>query len=127
VDVAPLQAVAAGPTQVIAPPSETSPEPAVADMQKLLDRAERSRIVLTMQGTTSDITQLHQYVESLARSSLLEAPKLEALDAVEEKGGGLRFSLRVKVRPPYGMPGGPQQDTPGVQSPPNQQLAHAPR
>jgi hypothetical protein len=124
--LAPRPATTVGVTQVLADETATAPQdPAAADLEQLRQFAEKTRIVLLLQGTTRDVTQLHQYVARLAGSPLLESAKLEALDAAQDRPAGeLKFNIRIQVRAPYGVPGGPQKKAPQtLDPPPAQQVA----
>lgn len=91
------------------------------DLATLRSQAEQEDILIHVEGTTRDQTALHLYLQMLLASRLFSAAELTAVEAAPANGSAEpsasavrqdRFTAIVKVRPAYGLPGGPSLDTP---------------
>ena len=123
---APRPAVTTG--EATAAGSETEPKkPSVeTDLAALRSQAEQEDILIHVEGTTHDQTALHLYLQSLLASRLFSAAELTAVEAAPTNGSTEtsatavrhdRFTAIVKVRPAYGLPGGPALEVPPAQVP----------
>ena len=91
--------------------------PAERDLQELRKLADPAQTIVTISGTTRDEAALHEYLGHLARESLLVNVNLESIkQSAAERGQGhrMQFSVRIKVRPAYGQPGGPAGESESV-------------
>ena len=91
------------------------------DLATLRSQAEQEDILIHVEGTTHDQTALHLYLQALLASRLFTAAELTAVEAAPTNGTvdssttevrRDRFTAIVKVRPAYGLPGGPALDHP---------------
>jgi Tfp pilus assembly protein PilN len=97
-------ASAAAPTVTDAPTATIQNLPAESDLIRLRDETDKSRIVVLLDGTTSDDAALHSYLGRLAREPLWERQELTSLESSER---GLHFTIRIEVRNGYGQRRGP--------------------
>ena len=74
-------------------------------------RAEHDRqvLILELSGQAANSKELHEFVDSLAKSPLIASASLKGLEAGGEamEKGASKFHVRAVVRPGYGQPGAP--------------------
>ncbi len=63
--------------------------------------------VLNIIGVAKDPKALHQYLEALKTGPFVAKVDLVATEAEDLGTTGTRFTLRITIRPGYGLPGGP--------------------
>jgi hypothetical protein len=89
------------------------------DLAKLLEDVDRRRTTIEIDGYTTDVPRLLEYVGSVNRSSLVANATLKALEAgAGNQQGRSRFNMRVLVRPSY-CQGGDAATTPTTLPPQN--------
>jgi Tfp pilus assembly protein PilN len=84
------------------------------DLSRLQEDISRRQTAIDIEGYTSDVPKLHEYVAELSRSSLIlsATPKsLEASNTAEKSR--TRFTLRLIVRPGYSQRAEAMATTPG--------------
>jgi Tfp pilus assembly protein PilN len=90
---------------------EATPETAktaATDLAELRRTTEAQDVVVRLEGTTADQPALHAYVQRLGGNRLFLSADVEQIEAVRENNVRTsRFTLRVVVRPGWGLPGGP--------------------
>jgi len=89
---------------------ETTKSPsAKTDLAGFRGLDDRQTTILELSGRASNIKELHDYVDLLAKSPLVAAANLKGLEAGGEGStpGSSRFHLRIAIRPGHGQPGGP--------------------
>jgi len=88
------------------------------DLAKLQEDIDRRQTTIEVDGHTTDVDRLHDYVNDLSHSPLVAAANLKSLEAAAaNQQGRTRFTLRVVVRPGYCQRGG-DAAVPTVASPP---------
>ncbi|MBA4018352.1 MAG: hypothetical protein C0483_14395 [Pirellula sp.] len=118
----PRPMIATGEAAAASTDSAEAKKPTVeTDLATLRTQAEQEDILIHIEGTTHDQTSLHLYLQALLASRLFVAAELTAVEAaptngpVEQATPAVRrdrFTAVVKVRPAYGLPGGPSLDAP---------------
>jgi Tfp pilus assembly protein PilN len=69
---------------------------------------DRQQTILELSGEAMVAKELHEYVDSLAKSPLFASASLNGLESGgEAKNGVASFHIRIVVRPGYGQPGTP--------------------
>ena len=69
---------------------------------------DRQQTILELSGEATVAKELHEYVDSLAKSPLFASASLKGLESGgEAKKGVNSFHIRIVVRPGYGQPGAP--------------------
>lgn len=116
----PRPAIATGEAAAAGSDTSTTAKPSVeTDLATLRSQAEQEDVVIQIEGTTHDQTALHLYLQSLLASKLFSAAELTSVEAAPSNGATEptptavrkdRFTAVVKVRPAYGLPGGPSLD-----------------
>jgi Tfp pilus assembly protein PilN len=77
----------------------TGPE---KDLAKLQEETDRRQTTIEVNGTTADVSRLHDYVADIGRSPLVAAASLKSLEtAAGGQRSQTRFTLRILVRPGY--------------------------
>ncbi|MEX2025811.1 MAG: hypothetical protein WEH44_00900, partial [Pirellulaceae bacterium] len=107
------EALPAGPP--LTPTSSSSsgtkelPSPAGADLAALRTECDGRQTILSVVGTATTLSELHDYVDQLGKSPLIAAAHLKGVEtaAAGSSAGEARFHLYVAVRPGYGQVGGP--------------------
>jgi hypothetical protein len=82
---------------------------AKTDLEGLRGVHDRQTTILELSGRASNIKELHDYVDLLAKSPLVAAANLKGLESGGEGNtpGASKFHLRIAIRPGHGQPGGP--------------------
>jgi hypothetical protein len=86
--------------------------PAERDLKRLREELDKTRTVIRIWGTTSDVSTLHEYLGTLAKNELFFKVDLESLEAAERTDGLAKFRALLVVRPGYGQPDGPTAPAP---------------
>jgi hypothetical protein len=74
--------------------------PAEKDLARLADETQRRQTVIEVEGHTTDVPQLHEYVSQLSHSPLIATAAIKSLEATTTgRQSQTRFSLRLIVRP----------------------------
>jgi len=82
--------------------------PAARDYEKLRDKNDKARTVVTLAGVTEDSAALYHYLSKLDQADLFEKVDLDSLEReTEDRSRAMRFRVTVMVRPGYGQQGGP--------------------
>lgn len=78
-------------------------------LSKLRAEHDRQVLILELSGQAANSKELHEYVDSLARSPLIASASLKGLEAGGEtmERGTSKFHVRAIVRPGHGQPGAP--------------------
>lgn len=122
----PRPAVATGEAAATGSEAEQTKPSVETDLATLRSQAEQEDILIHVEGTTHDQTALHLYLQALLASRFFSAAELTAVEAAPTNGSAEpsaaavrrdRFTAIVKVRPAYGLPGGPSLDAPPAQVP----------
>ena len=72
------------------------------DLAKLLEEVDRRRTTIEIDGYTTDVPRLLEYVGGVNRSSLVANATLKALESgAGNQQGRSRFNMRVIIRPGY--------------------------
>lgn len=110
------------------PPSTTAPDPATAqqgepaelDLKALRQQRDQSAECLAITGVAKDIAALHEYVATLATSSLVAKAELRSLETNDEadeagpvgkkavRADAARFVVVIQLKAGYGQLGGPR-------------------
>lgn len=97
-----------------APPSPNNATPAAptnpvaADLERLRNERESTRLVVAIGGATSEVGALHEYLGKLAGNRLFQKVELGSIESSPAGDHGLaKFSVRIIVRPAPGQPGAP--------------------
>ncbi|HZZ73469.1 MAG TPA: PilN domain-containing protein [Pirellulales bacterium] len=83
--------------------------PAARDLKKMREDFDRQLTVVALSGVATDEQQLRQYLKQLGQNDLftkVEWGPVEQSDA--EQSAGMKFAVRLTVRPGYDQLGGPQ-------------------
>jgi hypothetical protein len=68
---------------------------------------ERRQTTIEIEGHTTDVPRLHEYVGEVSRSALVSSATIKSLEAgPANQQGRTRFTLRMSVRPGYCQRGG---------------------
>ncbi len=87
--------------------------PAALDLTRLRQQFDSAQTIVSVEGTTSESSALHDYLSALNRSGLFTRADLESLEADRRaEQAVLRFQATLVVRPGYGLPGGPDGPLP---------------
>ncbi len=90
---------------------------AAADLATLRRDATAVDVVVLLEGTTRDPAELYAYVQRLGASDLIAEARLTSIEAAgsgepvaagKSESGAVRFALEARVRPGWGLPGGPR-------------------
>ncbi|MGI8977860.1 MAG: PilN domain-containing protein [Pirellulaceae bacterium] len=78
-------------------------------LSRLRGEHDRQILILELSGQAANSKELHEYVDSLARSPLIASASLKGLEAGGEtmEKGASKFHVRAIVRPGHGQPGAP--------------------
>jgi Tfp pilus assembly protein PilN len=77
------------------------------DLAKLQDELDRRQTTIEIDGHTTDVPRLHEYVGDVSRSPLVASATIKSLEAgAANQQGRTRFTLRMTVRPGYCQRGG---------------------
>jgi hypothetical protein len=77
------------------------------DLARLQDELERRQTTIEIDGQTTDVPRLHEYVGDVSRSALISGATIKSLEAgPANQLGRTRFTLRLMVRPGYCQQGG---------------------
>jgi Tfp pilus assembly protein PilN len=92
-----------------------------ADLAELRRLAETQDVVVRLEGTTADQPALHAYLQVLGANPLFASAAVEQIEAARSDDvRTARFTVRVVVRPGWGLAGGP---TPADATPADATLA----
>ncbi len=84
---------------------------AVADLKQLREKHDSERLIVVVEGETTDIADLHLYARGLTDSPLVDGSEIGSLEAAgegfDESSTRSQFTLRIRIKPGYGQPGGP--------------------
>ena len=83
--------------------------PAEQDLEQLRTDAERRQTFVEVEGETSDVAQLHQYVAEIGRSALFASAQITSHAVTrrcEAAGPGRTLPLRLIVRAGHGSAAG---------------------
>jgi hypothetical protein len=70
------------------------------DLARLQDELDRRQATIELDGHTSDVARLHDYVADVNRSRLVAAAHIKSLEAaIPNQPGRTRFTLRLIVQP----------------------------
>jgi Tfp pilus assembly protein PilN len=84
-------------------------DPAERDLRHLREEAAARDTSLVLSGITSDTAALERYLVALGEEKLFVKVEMTSLEAnAEQRSGTWRFSARLRIRPGYGQPGGPE-------------------
>jgi hypothetical protein len=76
------------------------------DLKRLQEETDFRQTVIELEGHTTDVGQLHEYVLKLSHSPLVASTNIKSLEATPDKQRGLtQFMVRVVIRPGYGQRG----------------------
>lgn len=85
--------------------AKPTPKSVLAEIRREHDRQQT---ILEISGDAASTKELHEYVDSLARSPLFASASLKGLESGGEvKKGIASFHIRIVVRPGYGQRGAP--------------------
>jgi len=86
--------------------------PADKDLARLQEEVGRRQTAIEIEGHTSDLPQLHEYVAELSRSPLIAGASPKSLEASNgNQQTHTRFTLRLLIRPGYCSRGGDAAQT----------------
>lgn len=89
-------------------PVDKTPSPA-RDLKRLRTELDGGRWVIALDGTTTDLAELHIYLAALEAQKLFAEVDLVSIETHSAKdAAGARFSARIVLLPGYGQPGGPK-------------------
>jgi hypothetical protein len=78
------------------------------DLETMRQRDDQASLIVTIQGTTRDIAELHGYLGQAGRSPLFSSVELTSIESQESLGlTSSKFTARAVVRPGYGQSHGP--------------------
>lgn len=76
------------------------------DLTRLQEETDHRQTVMELDGQTTNVARLHEYLGELSRSPLIEAANIKSLEAApEHQRGQTQFTLRLVVRPGFGQRG----------------------
>ena len=105
------EALPAGPPVTVATSPASSPSAksaAQTDLALLRMECDGRQTVLTVVGTATTLSELHDYVDRLGKSPPIAAAHIMGVEtSTASAAGESRFHLHVAVRPGYGQQGGP--------------------
>ncbi|MGC3971073.1 MAG: hypothetical protein QM775_28175 [Pirellulales bacterium] len=116
----PRELVRSGEAAASADSAEQKKPSIETDLAALREQSEREEVVIALEGTTIDQSVLHIYLQSLAVSPLVATAELtqveatpagnQLVDSASTAAGSRsdRFTAVIKLRPGWGLPGGPQ-------------------
>lgn len=91
------------------------------DFQRLQEEMDHRQTVVELDGQTSDVAKLHEYLAALSQSPLISAASIKSLEATAGKQQSqTQFTLRIVVRPGYGQRGNEGSTAPRPLPPNNQ-------
>jgi Tfp pilus assembly protein PilN len=76
----------------------TGPE---KDLARLQDEYDRRQTTIELDGHSTDVPRLHEYVSAISRSPLVAGATIKSLEAAANQAGKTRFTLRLVIRPGY--------------------------
>jgi hypothetical protein len=76
----------------------TSPE---KDLARLQDENDRRQTMIELDGHSTDVPRLHEYVSAVSRSPLVAGATIKSLEAAANQTGTTRFTLRLTIRAGY--------------------------
>lgn len=80
----------------------TKNSPPERDLARLQDDYDRRQTTIEIDGRTSDVPRLHQYVGDVSRSPLVAGAAIKSLEAATANHAGkTRFTLRLLIKPGY--------------------------
>ena len=92
------------------------------DLTRLQEETDHRQTVVELDGQTTNVARLHEYVEDLSHSPLVADAKIKSLEAAPDRQKGQTlFTLRVIVHPGYGQRGNEGPRTPNSPSTSNMQ------
>lgn len=101
-------------------PVDKTPSPA-RDLKRLRSELDAGRWVISLEGTTTDLAELHIYLAALEGEKLFDEVDLISIETHSANdAAGARFAARIALIPGYGQPGGPR---PSATDPPLQHTA----
>jgi hypothetical protein len=72
------------------------------DLVRIQEEIDHRQTVIIVEGQTTDVARLHQYVADVSRSPLIAEGSIKALEKGPDKQHGLtQFTVRLIVRPGY--------------------------
>jgi Tfp pilus assembly protein PilN len=88
------------------------------DLATLREQAEAEMVLIDLEGSTTDQTSLHLYLRALLASPLIHTAELTQVEAAAQSSDVTvtetvrtdRFTAVVKLRPGWGLSGGPQTE-----------------
>lgn len=81
---------------------------AKSDLANFRDVHDRRTTTLELSGRATNIKELHEYVDAIAKSPLVAGANLKGLESGGDgTPGAALFHLRIAICPGYGQPGGP--------------------
>ena len=81
---------------------------AARDLKRLREELDGGRWVVSVAGTSSDLAELHAYLNLLERQTLFSKVELVSIESPQSADQtDSRFHVRLVLRPGYGQPGGP--------------------
>jgi len=94
------------------------------DLARLQDELERRQTTIEIDGHTTDVPRLHEYVGAVSRSALVSGATIKSLESgPANQQGRTRFTLRMTVRPGYCQRSGETAGSTSEVSPEDRRLA----
>jgi hypothetical protein len=108
-NVAPRASEMSRPPMPTTDPQQMQQVPAPAkDLKWLRDKYDNARVVVCLQGTSSDVAALYQYIEQLSQDSLFVKAESKSIEKAPGNDPSLMvFNAQVVVRPGFGQARGP--------------------
>lgn len=89
-------------------PVDKTPSPA-RDLKRLRTELDGGHWLITIQGTATDLADLHIYLAELEHQKLFAKVDLISIETHSaSEAAGARFSAQMVVKPGHGQPGGPK-------------------
>ncbi len=122
-EAAAVNVPSAGTEVVVSGDQATAQDPLQTALDTFRTRAASRRLILEMSGTTREPGGLHRYVSELPSRTLVASAKLQTLEALPQSTyAEQKFTIRVEIRPSFGLPGGP---TPAAAKSDSERVAQA--
>jgi hypothetical protein len=88
-------------------PVEKTPS-AARNLKRLREELDGGHWVVSLRGTTSDLSDFHAYVAQLECNSIFAKVELVSIESPQSTEASLtRFAVRIVLKPGFGQPGGP--------------------
>jgi hypothetical protein len=71
------------------------------DLARLQDENDRRQTNIEIDGFSTDVPRLHEYVGAVSRSPLVAGATIKSLETSANQAGKTRFTLKLQIRPGY--------------------------